>query len=301
MVAHEFHHLRAEFLAFWRAVADAGVVHQVGQAHDAQADAAGAVGGFFELRHRRDVGVGLDHVVQEDGGEDHALAQFLPIHRAVRAEVLGQVDRAEAAVFEWTKPLLAAVMRNQAVGDQAVGHRFGQIVNIGQPGGFDARHACFKRLMVRAARFRFDKLCGFALLFTVDKANLLQEGVAVGFVDQQFVIGVSGIQLRSALTIWHAAQARCAALMNSADNAKITEQQLHILQQSIRSAGQPHAAGALAFAEVDRAIGGEQALQEPYHGFTRGLPDAFRDALFLSWRFSYTQALEELVWQPSIG
>ena len=108
VVAHEFHHLGGKFLAFGRAVADAGVVHQVGQAHDAQADAAGAVGGFFELRHRRDVGVGFDHVIQEDGGEHHALAQLFPIDGAVRAEVLGQVDRAQAAVFVGAKPLLAA-------------------------------------------------------------------------------------------------------------------------------------------------------------------------------------------------
>ena len=64
------------------------MVHQVGQAHDAQADAAGAVGGFFELRDGGDVGVGVDDVIQEAGGEHHALAQLFPIHGAVGAEVL---------------------------------------------------------------------------------------------------------------------------------------------------------------------------------------------------------------------
>ena len=70
------------------------MVHQVAQPHDAQADAPGAVGGSRELRHGRDIGIGFDHIVQEDGREGHAAAQLLPIHRAERAEVLGQVDRA---------------------------------------------------------------------------------------------------------------------------------------------------------------------------------------------------------------
>ncbi len=99
MVAHEFHHLGGEFLPFGGAVADAGVVHQVRQAHDAQPDAAGAVGGFFEGRDSRDVLVGVDHVIQEAGREHHILAQALPIHAVVGTEMLGQVDRAQAAVF----------------------------------------------------------------------------------------------------------------------------------------------------------------------------------------------------------
>ena len=85
MVAHEFHHLGGKFLAFFAAVADAGVVHQVGQTHDAQADAAGAQGGFRKLRHRRDIQVGVHHIVQEARGEHHAVAQVFPIHGAVQA------------------------------------------------------------------------------------------------------------------------------------------------------------------------------------------------------------------------
>ena len=108
MVAHELHHLRAELLPVGRAVADAAVVHQVGQPHHPQADAAGAVGGLFELRDGGHVGVGLDDVIQEDGREDDRLAQGFPIHRAVRAEVLGQIHRAEAAVLVGAEPLLAA-------------------------------------------------------------------------------------------------------------------------------------------------------------------------------------------------
>ena len=46
MVADEFHDLRGELQAFVAAVADAGVVHQITQPHDTQADAAGVMRGF---------------------------------------------------------------------------------------------------------------------------------------------------------------------------------------------------------------------------------------------------------------
>ena len=66
-VTHKFHHLGAELLAFRRAIADAGVVHQVAQAHNPQADAARLVGSNGELRDSRNVGIGFDNIVQEDG------------------------------------------------------------------------------------------------------------------------------------------------------------------------------------------------------------------------------------------
>jgi hypothetical protein len=97
--AHELHHLGAELLALLGAVADAGVVHQVAQAHDAQADTARPVGGLGQLGHSGHVGVGFDHIVEEDGGKLDALAQLFPIHAAIGSQVLGEVDRAQAAVL----------------------------------------------------------------------------------------------------------------------------------------------------------------------------------------------------------
>ena len=73
MEADELHHLGGEFLPLGGAVAQPGMVHQVGQAHDAQPDAPGAMGCFLEDRHGRDVGIGIHHVIQEDGREDDAL------------------------------------------------------------------------------------------------------------------------------------------------------------------------------------------------------------------------------------
>jgi len=70
-VAHVLHHLRGEILAGRGAVANIDVVHQVGQAHDAQSDAAGAQGGLAELRHCGHVGIGVDHVIQKADGELH--------------------------------------------------------------------------------------------------------------------------------------------------------------------------------------------------------------------------------------
>ena len=163
------------------------------QPHDAQADAAGAVGGLFELRHGGDVGVGFHHVVQEDGGERHALAQLLPIDSAVRAEVLGQVDRAEAAVLVGTQPLLAALVGDDAVGDHAVGLRLGQVVHIGSTGRLDGPDGGSEAFAVGLTGFALDKPARFGLFGVVNEADRLQEQVAVTFVNDQFIIGVSGV------------------------------------------------------------------------------------------------------------
>ncbi len=45
--ADKFHHLRDKFLPLLRAVADTGMVHQVGESHHAQPNAAGAVRRFL--------------------------------------------------------------------------------------------------------------------------------------------------------------------------------------------------------------------------------------------------------------
>ena len=84
------------------------MVHQVRQTHDAQPDAPGALGGFLQLRHRRDVLVGVHHVVQEARGAGDVLAQLSPVHAVVLCRELRQVDRSQAAVFVRTKELLAA-------------------------------------------------------------------------------------------------------------------------------------------------------------------------------------------------
>ena len=63
--AHKFHHLGGKFLSFLAAVANTDFVHQIAQPHNAQADAAGAVGCFRHLWHRGDVRIGAHHVVEE--------------------------------------------------------------------------------------------------------------------------------------------------------------------------------------------------------------------------------------------
>ena len=91
-----------------RAVADAGMVEQVCQAHHAQADAAGFEGCFLELGHLGNIGVGVHHIIQEAGGVFSRLGQLHPVHAVVRAKMPGQVDRTQAAVLVWAEPLLTA-------------------------------------------------------------------------------------------------------------------------------------------------------------------------------------------------
>ena len=67
MVADELHDLRAELLAGFGTIANPDVVHEISQAHDAEADPACLMGCLGKLRHCGNVGVGLDNVVQEAG------------------------------------------------------------------------------------------------------------------------------------------------------------------------------------------------------------------------------------------
>ena len=106
--AHKLNHLRREFLPFLGAVTDAAVVHQIGQSHDAQANAARAVSSFCQLRHCRDIGVGLHHIIQKAGGQINRIRQFFPINCPIGPKMLRQIDRTQAAVFIRAKPLLAA-------------------------------------------------------------------------------------------------------------------------------------------------------------------------------------------------
>ena len=88
MITDKLHHLRAELLPFLRSIAHADVIHQVGQAHDAQPDAAGFVRGFVQLRDGRHIGIGFHHIIQEARRGCHALAKLFPIHGSIGAAML---------------------------------------------------------------------------------------------------------------------------------------------------------------------------------------------------------------------
>ncbi len=86
-----------------------------------------------QLGHGRDVLVGVHHVIQEAGGEFPRLAQLFPIHAVVGGEVLGQVDRTQAAVLVGSQVLLAA-----GVG----GFQLVQVRDrVGAVGGIQEEHA----------------------------------------------------------------------------------------------------------------------------------------------------------------
>jgi hypothetical protein len=62
------------------------------------AKAAGFVGGFLELRHRRHLLVASTTSTVKDGGEHYALRK-LPIHRGLLTDLLRQVEPNQTAVF----------------------------------------------------------------------------------------------------------------------------------------------------------------------------------------------------------
>ena len=108
MVAHKLHQLAAQVLRLQRAVAHAHVVHQVAQAHDAEANAARLVGCLAQRRHSRHISVCRYHIIQKARAQHHRLAQLVPVQRVVGAKVLGQIDGPKAAIFIRSQPLLAA-------------------------------------------------------------------------------------------------------------------------------------------------------------------------------------------------
>ncbi len=107
-IADEFHHLGAKILTSGGAVTDTDVVHEVSETHDAETDAAGAQGRFLELRDGRDVDVGVDDIIEETGSKAGIGAELLPIDGMVGAEMLCEVDGAEAAILVRSEPLFPA-------------------------------------------------------------------------------------------------------------------------------------------------------------------------------------------------
>jgi len=151
MIAHKLDHLCGKLLPLRRAVADAAVVHQIAQAHNAQANAPGIEGGFFQLWHRRDVGIGIHHIVEEAHRQRHRGAQFLPIYLPGRALVLRQVHRAQAAVLVWAEPLFATIVYYQAIGNKGMRIGLLKVINGFTAIRLNRQNSRQERLLVWAA------------------------------------------------------------------------------------------------------------------------------------------------------
>jgi len=151
MIANELHHLGRKFLGILGTIADADMIHQIPEPHDPQTDPPGPHGRFPQLWNGRDVGVGIHDIVQEARGEGDALTQFLPIDGAFRPEMLGQINRSQAAVLIGPKPLLPAGI---------CGFQF---IKVGQwvaaVGGVQEEHP-WLAVMVRLAHNPIEQLAG---------------------------------------------------------------------------------------------------------------------------------------------
>jgi len=64
------------------------MVHQVSQAHDAEANTPGFERRVSQLWHAGHVSIPVYNVIQEFGGAFNALLQTLPVYFAVLAQVL---------------------------------------------------------------------------------------------------------------------------------------------------------------------------------------------------------------------
>ena len=173
MVAHEFHHLRGEFLPGGGTVAHAHVVHQVRQPHDSQPDPAGALGGFTQLRYGGDVLVGVHHVVQEAGGEGDRTLQGSPIHILIGGEELRQVDGSQAAVLVGSEILFAA---------RVGGFELVQVGDwVSAVGGVEEEHAGFS-VVVRLFDDLVEQVAGAHALVGLER-DASQRGLLEGAVE----------------------------------------------------------------------------------------------------------------------
>ena len=108
MVAYKFHHLSAKLPPLQGTIAHTDMIHQVGQAHDAQTDTAGSLSGFLQLGDGRNIGVDIDHIIQEAGRKFHSGAQVFPGNRSIRTAIFCQIDGTQAAILVRSKPLFSA-------------------------------------------------------------------------------------------------------------------------------------------------------------------------------------------------
>ncbi len=289
MVAHELHHLGGELLPFFRTVADAGMVHQIAQPHDPQPNAPGAMRRHGKLRHCRYISIGLDHIVQKSCRQGYAAAQLLPIHRAIRAAVLRQVDRTQTAVFVWAEELLSTIMGYKAVRQQAVGLRLAQVIYICQTGRLYIEHPVEIQFAIAAAFFTLYEGQQTLLSGIIHKTDQFGEKIAIGFANHQFILSLISIYSLSPFAIRHTFISGHAPGINTRQDAKICQQHLHILQQGRRTARQAHRAILLGFIDLHRTIGAEQTLQKAHHCLARRHPQRFRHTLLFSVHSQYAQ------------
>ncbi len=104
----ELHHLAAELHTLGRVVRDAEPDARVGEAHDAEPDAADALGERVDRLER--VPVDVDDVVEEVRGEMDVRLEGVPIQLSV-LHIEADVDRAEVADVVGEERLLAAGIR----------------------------------------------------------------------------------------------------------------------------------------------------------------------------------------------
>ena len=95
------------------------------------------------------------------------------------------------------------------------------------------------------------------LLERVGEADYLGKPDPIGLADDQLELRRARVGLGTAFAIGHRPDHPVTAPVDAGGNAEVHKEQLHILDQPARGAGQPHGAVLLRLIHLDRAIRAE--------------------------------------------
>ena len=143
--------LAGEVQTFGGSVADTHEDHGIREPHESEPDPTTPLSSGLQLRDDGHVLVGIHHVVEELGGEDHRLPETLPVEGAEGAAILVRLgpgagdepvdcDGAEAAVLVGAEPLLTATPADVPIGDPGIAVWLVEIVDLRHASRFDADH-----------------------------------------------------------------------------------------------------------------------------------------------------------------
>ena len=137
-----------------------------------------------DLRQR--IGIDLDDVVEKAHREANDALHLVPVDRPAPVPLArepGDVERAQVARLVRQQGLFATLVKHDAVGDEGMALRLGEIVDRPDPGGLDRDDRVGEALRVEAAVANRAQ----ALLFGSKETNGLAKGLTGPAEDAELV------------------------------------------------------------------------------------------------------------------